>query len=372
MKGGMEIMYDVIVVGAGPAGSTVAKKCAEQGLKTLMLEKSRMPREKVCSGMIMGPVAHALIKQEFGELPDEVLTNPSNLSGYTFHVPGIGIDKIDNFTLLTWRRDLDYWMSQKAQINGAEIWQEARVVEVKHQNESFSVIIKRGKDHQEVKAKFVVGADGATSIVRKSLFPEFEMRYSQVIQEHYRGEIELDSNYFHWFYPLELSPTSFSVHHKDGLLIVDVGGRIGKTNQLMQVVKDILSKSYHFDVNQKPVWKGSCLVPIIYRELTSRSFKPAQGNALLVGDAAGFMIPVSGEGIGTGIKSALLAASSIKRAIASGEPAEVTYLSEINSILFLFSEISPWFRKITEAAKNNGYSLPQILRDAYLSTLRNF
>ena len=47
-KGGE--MFDVIVVGAGPAGSAAAKRCAESGLKTLMLEKESLLREKVCDG----------------------------------------------------------------------------------------------------------------------------------------------------------------------------------------------------------------------------------------------------------------------------------------------------------------------------------
>jgi flavin-dependent dehydrogenase len=84
-------VYDVIVVGAGPSGSLIAKKCAEIGLKTLVLEKRRLPRDKVCSEMMMGPVAHALIKEEFGDLPKKVLAQPSHLSGYFLHVPSIVI-----------------------------------------------------------------------------------------------------------------------------------------------------------------------------------------------------------------------------------------------------------------------------------------
>ena len=49
---------DVVVVGAGPSGSAAAKKCAQYGLRTLMLEKRQLPRNKICSGMIMGPVQH--------------------------------------------------------------------------------------------------------------------------------------------------------------------------------------------------------------------------------------------------------------------------------------------------------------------------
>ena len=101
-------MADVIVVGAGPAGSAAAKRCAEHGLDTLILEKRRLPRDKVCSGMIMGPVAHTLVKQEFGDIPETVLSQPNHLNGYIFHVPGAGSQNLDNFTPLTWRRNLDY------------------------------------------------------------------------------------------------------------------------------------------------------------------------------------------------------------------------------------------------------------------------
>ncbi len=263
-------MYDVIVVGAGPAGSTAAKKCAEYGLKTLLLDKHQLPRDKICSGMIMGPVAHGLFKQEFGGLTETVLTNPPHLAGYIFHVPGIDSARLDNFTLLTWRRNLDYWMGQKAQASGAEVWPEALVVDVRPQGPGFSLVVERGSEQEGLEARFVIGADGATSAVRGFLFPELNMKYSQVYQEHFRVELELDRNYFHWFFPLELFPASFSVHHKDGLLVMDVGGRVGQMKQYLAWAKDFFAKNYHFDAGQKPVWKGSCLQPVIFRELTAR------------------------------------------------------------------------------------------------------
>ena len=366
------MVYDVIVVGAGPAGSTVAKRCAEYGLNTLILERRRLPRDKICSGMIMGPVAHTLIKQNFGDLPETVLAQPPYLSGYTFHVPDIGSEKIDHFTPLTWRRNLDYWMCQKAQACGVEVWQGALVVDVQHKQQGFSVVIKRGKERRGLEARFVVGADGATSIVRTCLFPELKMRYGQVYQEHHRVGLDMDKDYFHWFFPLEHSPAMLSAHHKDGLFIVDVAGRMGQMNQLRVLTKDFLAKHYHREMCQKPVWKGSCLQPVIYRELTSHTFNPARGNALLVGDAAGLTMPVSGEGISVGMKSAVLAASSIKRVIDSGASLQSTYLSEIDSIISMFAEIYPWFRRITDEARSGGHSLPQVVRDGYLCTLREF
>ena len=259
-------MYDVIVVGAGPAGNTAANSCSKKGMRTLLIEKYQLPRDKVCSGMIMGPVAHALIKEEFGELPESVLAHPSYLLGYMFHVPGIGNDKLENLTILTWRRNLDHWMNQKAQSSGVEVWHNSHVINIKKETHGFSVVIKFNKEQKEVFTKFVIGADGATSLLRRTLFPKLRVTYSQAYQEHYQWELDIDKSYFHWFYPIECSPAGFAVHQKDGLLIIDAGGRIGQKNQLIGKAKDFLAKNYHFDINQKPIWKGSCLEPIIYRE----------------------------------------------------------------------------------------------------------
>ena len=81
--------YDVIVVGAGPGGSLASKLCAKAGLKTLLLEKKKLPRDKVCSGMVMGAWAKDLIEEHFGIIPEHILSTPKYLSGNMFHVPGM-------------------------------------------------------------------------------------------------------------------------------------------------------------------------------------------------------------------------------------------------------------------------------------------
>ena len=365
-------MWDVIVVGAGPAGSAAAKRCAEGGLKTLLLEKKKLPRDKVCDGMVMGPVAHTLIKQEFGDIPKEVLSKPECLSGYMFQVPGVGSAPLDNFTPLTWRRDLDYWMNQKARAKGVEIRDASLVTGLKPKGQGFLVEITKDKQKSELEARYVVGAEGANSVVRKYLFPELKIRYSQTIQEIYRGQLDLDKKYYHWFYPMERAPLNFGIHHKDDFFIIDVGSRVGEAKELRAWVKNLLAENYSFDINQEPAWRGGCLEPVMYKEMISGTLPPAKDNALLVGDAGGFCIPVTGEGIGTAIKSGLLAADSIIRAGASGGQADKLYLAETEGIISTFKEVLPWFRSIIEEIKGGGSSLPQVLRDAYQGTLRQY
>jgi flavin-dependent dehydrogenase len=65
-KGGKK-KIDVIVVGAGPGGSAAAKRCAEAGLETVMFEAKKLPRDKVCSGLIVGLAAQRLVREVFGK-----------------------------------------------------------------------------------------------------------------------------------------------------------------------------------------------------------------------------------------------------------------------------------------------------------------
>lgn len=363
-------MPDVIVIGAGPAGSIAAKKCAEAGLDTLILEKRMLPRDKVCSGMVMGELAHSIIRQEFGEIPREVLTQPSQLNGYMFHTPGADSYPLDNFTLLTWRRNIDHWMTQKAEAKGAKLRQGARVTAIKPEDEGFLVQVEKGGEKQEFEARFIIGAGGATSVARKFLYPDLQINYGQVYQELYRGELDLDKTYFHWFYPVEFSPGMFTAHKKDNLVVIDYGAQTGVMKKVMKWAREYLSQNHGVNFNQEPVWRGGCLQPALFRALISHSFLPAKGNMLLAGEAGGFVLPISGEGIGTCLKSGLSAANAIIKSTETGTPPDNAYLEAVQPIIDAFDQMLPWFKKIITETKSGGHSLPQVVADAYGATLR--
>ncbi|MBN1227862.1 MAG: NAD(P)/FAD-dependent oxidoreductase [Deltaproteobacteria bacterium] len=357
-------MYDVIIVGAGPAGSAVAKKCAEYDLNTLLLEKKMLPRNKVCSGMVLGSVANGLIKEEFGDIPEYILCRPGHLSGAMFHVPGVGSKKADESSLLTWRKDLDCWMNQGAKAMGAEIWQGSRFTRVREEGNILLLEVEKDGQNLELRTRFVVGADGARSIVRKCLFPNFKINYLEAYQEHFSGQLDLDKNYFHSFRTTGSASYRFGIVHKDDFFILSFGSGFGQMKMLVKWTKDFLSKHYNFSINQKPVHREACLAPMIHKELMSGMLSPVKGNILLVGEAGGFIMPVIMEGIGIGIKSGIMAANSIKKSLESGRQAGVVYIEHVQNIISIFRKVQPFVGRIGKEIEQRKHSVLELLSKA--------
>jgi len=212
----MAKIYDVVIVGAGPGGAAAAKRSAEKGLATLLIEKQQLPRSKVCGGMIMGPYTRTLIRSEFGEIPTSVLSQPSILVGYEIHVPKIGSQKLDNFTPLCWRKDFDYWLVQQAEAKGARVMTGCRFTGIEKTVSGLSLLVESNRNQLRIDTRCVVAADGSSSSVREAVFPEIHMPYMQGYQEGFRAEVALAKDRYHWFFAVDKKPPFFSVHQKDG------------------------------------------------------------------------------------------------------------------------------------------------------------
>lgn len=336
--GNKEVKVDVVVIGGGPSGSAAAKNCARRGMSTLLLEKRMLPRRKICSGMIISNLSHALIASEFGVIPNVVLTDPCNLSGYQWHTSDYGDERQEIRIINVWRSELDYWMNQKAREAGAEIWEGARVNVVVQEDNEIVLAVKTFERQQKIRTRFVVGADGAVSVTRRSLFPSLNIRYIPVYAECHSGALDVDRDYFHIFGSSRRVPTNdwFDVIHKKGCFVIEVNGRVRHPREAMLRAKEVLATRWGFEEKNKSLWTGGTVVAILREALFTGKFVPAKGNILLVGDAAGVAVPTekgSGEGIGTALKSGVIASAAIIRAADTRQEAAAMYITQMSPLI---------------------------------------
>jgi len=357
-----EKSVDVLVVGGGPAGSSAANACAARGLSTLLLERKQWPRDKVCSGMLMGRWATEMLEREFGPIPDDALADPGVLAGHSMHLAGTEPVSFAMRTPIGWRRDLDAWMVRKAVEGGAEFRDRSRVVDFARDGSRYRLTVRQGREEKwTVSARFVVGAEGAASPTRKALFPDLSVRYGKPLREVYKGELNLRRDRYHWFFPKGKSRPRFGVNHKGSVFMIE--GR--DLEALRPEIEGILGP-LGFDSSEKPVLRDGCMIAVLHEQLLDGSFRPALENSLLVGDAAGVILPITFEGISTAVWSGRLAAEAIGRVVDGREStAAESYVASLRPVLELIARFKVEEEALARSAGAGGAALGQALARAY-------
>ena len=153
-------MYDVIVIGAGPCGCATAITLAKNGIKVLLLEKSKLPRYKSCSGVLIEKSLN-FIEKHFGvSVPNTVTCTPIDNHGMIF-TNDIGKEyKFESRGLNIWRDKFDYWLASLAKEIGVQIKDECAVTDIKEKDGQVCVNLKDNTEY----AKFAVDCSGAVGI----------------------------------------------------------------------------------------------------------------------------------------------------------------------------------------------------------------
>ncbi|MFC1522869.1 NAD(P)/FAD-dependent oxidoreductase [Elusimicrobiota bacterium] len=320
---------EAIVVGAGLAGAACAKRLVDVGIDTVVLESQKLPRHKICSG-ILSPRGHRFLIENFGPLPREILYEPTYCKGVVFHFPSklkLSMDFHGGPTPHLYRKHADHWAIKQSK---AQVHEETAFKSLEARPKD--IIVRAQYRGKEIiyKTRYLVGADGPQSRVTSSLYP----RYPKSIPWFFVGqkfhkiiECPLSPEYFHfWFHP-HLSNYTWS-HVRENRQIVGVGFPQGASfNEVHGRVEKYLRENHGLDLEPADSHEGCAEVfgpSLINRYIFGK------GNALITGQAAGFLNMI-GEGMSCALHSGAIAGEAIVEARQGNKDLQQVYRQMIAS-----------------------------------------
>jgi geranylgeranyl reductase family protein len=323
--------YDVVVVGAGPAGSSAALTLAQQGVRVALLERARFPRYKTCGAGIVGRAMQVLPAAARQAVERECHTAELNMLDSDIH---FRVTREEPIIWMSMRDKLDHVLAGNAQQAGAYLEEECNVLNAENGKEGVTIETSKG----DLVASYVIVCDGALSSVAKkvgwaetrTLFPavEWEISVSPDIFETFghaaRFDFGLVPQGYAWVFP------------KGFHLSVGIASMRRTRASLNAALRRHLA-SLGIEACEN-VSRHGAVVAMGPRE---GGFMKHQ--FLLAGDAAGFTDPVSGEGIsfatasGKAAARALLNGSFIEKSVEEAYRAilETTVLCELRPALYL-------------------------------------
>ncbi len=156
--------YEVVIVGAGPAGSTAAKFLSEKGIKVLLLDKSKFPRDKPCGGGI--PIR---VLKSFKYLEEKELIDSYSYGGFAYFSSSdskVTLQKNEPIYATLIRKVFDYDLVKLAIKSGATFIDGTKVNDVKIFEDRAKIILD---NKSEIESQIVIGADGIWSVVAKKV-----------------------------------------------------------------------------------------------------------------------------------------------------------------------------------------------------------
>jgi len=301
----MHFDTDVVVLGAGPAGATAARALAERGVKTLLVERSRLPRYKSCAGGIPVRTA-AMLPFDLEPVIEDRITG--------LNVSYQGTSRFtrrsnEPFALMVMRDRFDCLLTEHAFREGANVVDNSPVRDIHRIDGGFELTA----GGRRVLSRFVVGADGANGVVARatglgtglaeSAALEAEVCATDTDLERWRGLVNVDFGYrpwgYGWVFPKEKRLSVGLVLPRD---------RGGDLRSHLRTYLDSLGLG------------GAEVDRLVgHKLLLRRGNEPIAGHrVLVVGDAAGLADEFTEEGIYYAVKSGLIAADVIGQALERG------------------------------------------------------
>jgi len=320
--------YDVIVVGAGPGGSATAKKCAESGLKVLLLEK----RQEIGAPKRCAEGLSKATKDLFGEMPPGCVAQ--DIDGGIIYAPSgksVSIEYGKDGGSVVERKIFDKWLAAQASRAGAHVRAKTEVTDILKENGFVTGIKAESSGEQfEVKAKVVVAADGMESFVARKAGMDTTNQLINVDSgyQYEMSNIKIENERrIELFMGNEIAPRGYVWIFPKGKDIANVGIGISMAEKTAKYYLDA------FIENNPQIFGDSGILEVNSGGIPVGGFlKNMVGNGLVVvGDAAHQVNPIHGGGLKEATIAGRIAAEVIIDAIKKGDVSK-EFLSRYNDI----------------------------------------
>jgi len=316
------MVYDVAVIGSGPSGASAAFYCAQQGLKTVIIEKEVLPRYKTCGG---GFVFRGRKNMAF-DIAD-VVEKEFNSVDIVFAAKDLTFKTTREEPIITMimRDSFDHLIVRQAEELGVDVIQGEALKGI-----TTGALATLTTDKSKIQAKFVIAADGALSPTAKLMgWQETRMMCPALEYEVEVTPEEFEKHKDSARFDIDAAPLGYGwCFPKKNHLSIGVGNfmKTKKNPKLREYynnyieylgIKEILSSEAH-----------GFIIPI-----SPRSDGFVRENVFLIGDAAGFADPVTAEGISNAILSGKLCAEALASSNLDLAVAKDLYEEKLNAAL---------------------------------------
>jgi geranylgeranyl reductase family protein len=296
--------YDVLVVGAGPVGSTFARYMALNGFKVGVLEKKKeigVPLQ--CAGLLGKQIKNV------NPLPDELIIN--QVYGAYLHSPSdneLKVSKNEPQAYVLDRVGYDKFLAQLAVDAGADLFLNHRVKDVDIKNGH----VYMNKDKREMSAKIIIGADGYNSLISEKVSNKSYKTPKQVQAAQFLVNFKqdlFDTDYVHLHVRAALSPGFlWTIPLSESTARIGLFGN-SDYHYLNNILKDFLNHNTIFG-EYSILKKYYGMIPVY-----NSKKKLVNNRCLLLGDAASQVKPTTGGGLIMGFKCAKIAADITSKAL---------------------------------------------------------
>jgi len=314
------MQYDVVIVGAGPAGATAAKFLSEKGTRTLLLDKTLFPRDKPCGG---GLPIRALKRFNYLEENDLIDSYSYGMHVYSTTLKHhIELEKNEPLVAMVLRKTFDQGLANLATREGAELRCGKAVQDIKIDADKAQVLLSDGST---IESQLVIGADGIWSTIAKMIgvhqdyknigvcvFNEYPMKPETL--DHLYGDQRITHVHlqphglagYGWVFPKKEHVNIGVVEFRQAIDPSKEKKNLKETfRKYLGILKD--QKLIQKNLSAKTAWGGAFPTSVVD--------KLASDRVMLCGDAGGLVNPADGEGIYFAMCSGEIAANVAVKAL---------------------------------------------------------